>query len=87
MTCKAKVGGEKVTLTCTTKGGSKVSTALRVRAYHGGRLIANHATAVHNHRATFGLKLDKHRTGRYRFVVSVDAGGKVSKQTRSVRVG
>ncbi len=75
-----------MTLTCTTKGGSRVSTALRVRAYHGGHLIANRATAVHNHRATFGLKLNKHRTGTYRFVVSVDAGGTVNKLTRLVRV-
>jgi phospholipase C len=87
VTCQAKVAGQKLTLTCTTKGGSRVSTALRVRAYHGGHLIANRATAVHNHRATFGLKLNKHRTGTYRFVVSVDAGGTVSKLTRLVRVG
>ena len=78
---------DKVTLTCTTKGGSKVSTSLRLRAYHAGHLVANHAAKVHNHRAKFGLKLGKQRTGTYRFVVSVDAGGKVGKLARSVRVG
>jgi phospholipase C len=87
VTCKVRVHSDNVTLTCTTKGGSKVSTSLRLRAYHAGRLIANHATTVHNHRATFGLKLNQRRTGTYRFVVSIDAGGKVSKLTRSVRVG
>ena len=85
--CKAKVHGNKVTVTCTTKGGSKVSTALRLRAYRAGHLIANHAATVHNHRATFGVKLNKRRTGDYRFVVTVDAGGKVGSLTRSLRVG
>jgi hypothetical protein len=87
VTCKVKVAGKKLTLICTTKGGSKVSTSLRLRAYHGGRLIANHAAIVHNHRATFGVRLNKHRTGTYRFVVSIDSGGTVGKLTRSVRVG
>jgi phospholipase C len=87
VSCKAKVEPDRLILTCTTTGGSKVSTSLRLRAYHAGRLIANHAATVHNHRATFGLKLSQRRTGTYRFVVSIDAGGTVSKLTRSVRVG
>ena len=87
LSCRAKVHGDKLTLICTTKGGSRVSTSLRLRAYRSGRLIANHAATVHNHRARFSLKLNQHRTGTYRFVVSIDAGGKVGKLTRSVRVG
>jgi phospholipase C len=87
VTWKVKVTGDKVTLTFRTKGGSKVSTALRLRAYHAGQLIANHAATVHHHRATFGVKLNKRRTGSYRFVVTVDAGGKVSELTRSLHVG
>jgi phospholipase C len=86
VTFKAEVAGNKVKLTFTSTGGSNVSTALRVRAYHAGHLIANHAATVHNHRATFGVKLGKRRTGTYRFVVSVDSNGTVSKLTRSVRV-
>ena len=86
VTCKVKVAGDKLTLACATKGGSKDSTALRVRAYHDGHLIANHAATVRNHRATFGVKLTKRRTGRYRFVVSIDTGGKVGKLTRSFRI-
>jgi hypothetical protein len=84
--CRARVSYDKLTLTCTTQGGSKVSTGLRLRAYHAGRLIANHAATVHNHRATFGVKFNQQRAGTYRFVVSIDAGGKVSKLTRLVRV-
>jgi cytoskeletal protein RodZ len=87
VTWKVKVVGNKVTLTFRTKGGSKVSTALRLRAYHAGHLIANHAATVHNHRARFGVKLTKRRAGSYRFVVTVDAGGKVSTLTRSLHVG
>ena len=83
---KAKVNGTKLTLTFTTKGGSKVSTFLRIRAYHAGRLVANHAATVRNHHAKFGLKLNKQRTGTYRFVVSIDTGGKVGELIRSVRV-
>ena len=83
---KAKVNGNKLTLTFTTKGGSKVSTFLRIRAYHAGRLVANHAATVRNHHAKFGLKLNKQRTGTYRFVVSIDTGGKVGELIRSVRV-
>ena len=86
VTWNVKVAGDKVTLTFRTKGGSQVSTALRLRAYHAGHLIANHAATVHNHRATFGVKLNKRRTGSYRFVVTVDAGGKVSELTRSLHV-
>jgi phospholipase C len=86
VTCKAKVDKQKLTLTCTTKGGSKFSTALRLRAYHAGHLVANHAATVRNHQAKFGLKLNKQRTGTYRFVVSIDTGGKVGKLVRSVHV-
>jgi phospholipase C len=87
VTWKVKVAGDKVTLTFRTKGGSTVSTALRLRAYHAGHLIANHAATVHNHRATFGVKLNQRRTGSYRFVVTVDAGGEVSALTRSLHLG
>jgi phospholipase C len=86
VTYKAKVNGNKLTLTFTTKGGSKVSTSLRIRAYHAGHLVANHAATVRNHHATFGLKLNKQRAGTYRFVVSIDTGGKVGKLVRSVHV-
>jgi phospholipase C len=86
VSCKAKVDKQKLTLTCTTKGGSKVSTALRLRAYHAGHLVANHAATVRDHRAKFGLKLNKQRTGTYRLVVSIDTGGKVGKLIRSVHV-
>jgi hypothetical protein len=86
VTYKAKVNGDKLTLTFTTKGGSKVSTLLRLRAYHAGHLIANRAATARNHHAKFRLKLNEQRTGTYRFVVSIDTGGKVGELTRSVRV-
>jgi phospholipase C len=86
VSCKAKVDGHRLTLTCTTKGGSKVSTSLRLRAYHAGHLVANHAAKVRNHHAKFGLKLNKQRTGTYRFVVSIDTGGKVGELVRSVHL-
>jgi hypothetical protein len=86
VSCQAKVDKQKLILTCTTKGGSKVSTSLRLRAYHAGHLVANHAATVRNHHAKFGLKLNKQRTGTYRFVVSIDTGGKVGELIRSVNV-
>jgi phospholipase C len=86
VSCTDKVNHDKLTLTCTTKGGSTVTTSLRLRAYHSGHLIADHAAKVHNHRARFGVKLRQREAGTYRFVVSIDAGGKVGKLTRSVRV-
>jgi len=76
----------RLVVVCRTHGGSRVQTLLRLRAYHRGRLVANHAKMVHNHRARFHVALGKHRTGKYRFVLSIDSGGQVGKLTRSVRV-
>jgi hypothetical protein len=49
-------------------------------------MIANQAMKVRNHHATFAVKLNKHRTGTYRLVLSIDAGGKLGKLTRSLRI-
>jgi hypothetical protein len=63
-----------------------MSTSLRLRAYHSGDMIADQAETVSNHLATFDVKLGKQRSGTYRLVVSIDAGGKHGTLTRSVRV-
>jgi hypothetical protein len=86
LSCKTIVHRHKLTLSCTTKASDKMSTSLRVRAYHSGRMIAKHAAKVRHHRATFEVKLNKRRRGTYRFVVKIDAGGKHAKLTRSVRI-
>ena len=86
LSCTTAIKQKKLILTCTTKGSSKVSTSLRVRAYHAGHSIANHAATVRNHHATFAVKLSKPRTGKYRLVVSIHAGGKVRDLTWSVRI-
>jgi hypothetical protein len=86
VSCTTRVRRHKLTLTCTTKARDKVSTSLRVRAYHSGRMIAKRAAKVRHHRATFAVKLNKRRRGTYRFVVKVDAGGKHGKLIRKVRI-
>jgi len=86
LSCKTAVDRHNLTLSCTTKPGDKVSTSLRVSAYHSGHMIAKRAATVRHHRATFGVKLGKRRSGTYRLVVSIDAGGKHGTLTRSVRV-
>jgi phospholipase C len=83
---KAKVTNGRLTISFKTRGGSKVATQLRLRAYHANRLVANRAAMVRNHRATFKVKLGKHHTGNYRVVVSIDAGGKVTALRRTIRV-
>jgi hypothetical protein len=86
LSCKTIVHRHELTLTCTTKASDKMSTSLQLRAYHSGHMIAKHATKVRHHRATFDVKLNKHRRGTYRFVVKIDAGGKHGKLIRSVRI-
>jgi phospholipase C len=83
---KAKVGSKKLTLSFRTKGGTKVRTQLRLRAYHRGRLVANHAATVRNHRVTFNVKLGKRRSGTYRMVLSIDAAGKLGVMRSTIRV-
>jgi Phosphoesterase family len=83
---KAKVTKGKLTISFKTKGGSKVATQLRLRAYHANRLVVDRAAMVRNHRATFKVKLGRHHTGTYRVVVSIDAGGKVGALRRTIRV-
>ena len=87
LTCRERFTRRAVRLTCTTRGGSRVSTQLRVRLYRGRSLIGNRASRVHDHRAAFEVALGhRARAGHYRYVVSIDAGGKVGKLIRSVRV-
>ena len=87
VSCKERFAKRSVALSCTTRGGSRVRTQLRVRLYRDRKLIANTAAVVRNHRARFHVALGAaKRAGRYRFVVSVDAGGKVRAFTTSVRV-
>ena len=83
---KAKVTSGKLTLTFRTKGGSRVATQLRLRAYHANRLVVNRAAMVRDHRATFKVNLGKHHTGSYRVVLSIDAGGKVAALRRTIHV-
>jgi phospholipase C len=83
---KAKVGARKLTVSFKTKGGSKVRTQLRLRVNHRGRLVANHAATVRDHRASFKVKLGKRRSGTYRMVLSIDAGGKLGVMHRTIRV-
>ncbi|MFZ0385852.1 MAG: putative glycoside hydrolase [Solirubrobacteraceae bacterium] len=86
VSCKSKVQRHTLTLTCTTKLGNKASTSLRLRAYHSGHQIADHATKIRHHRATFDVRLGKRRSGTYRLVVAIDAGGRHSRLTRSIRL-
>jgi hypothetical protein len=83
---RTKVGTRKLIVAFTTAGGSTVRTQLRLRAYHGGRLVANHAATVRDHRASFQVKLGKRRSGAYRMVLSIDAGGKLGVLRRTIRV-
>jgi phospholipase C len=82
----AKFSAKKLTVAFKTKGGTKVRTRLRLRVNHRGRLVANHAATVRNHRATFDVKLGKRRSGSYRMVLSIDAGGKLGVMRGTVRV-
>jgi phospholipase C len=83
---RTKLGAEKLIVSFTTAGGTTVRTQLRLRAYHRGRLVANHAATVRDHRASFTVKLGKRRSGAYRMVVSIDAGGKLGVLRRTIRV-
>jgi phospholipase C len=83
---RANAGSRKLTVRFKTEGGTKVRTQLRLRVSHSGRLLANHAATVHNHRATFKVKLGKRRSGAYRMVLSIDAGGKLGVMRRTIRV-
>ena len=85
--CEETFGARQLTLVCTTKGGSKVATQLRARFYRGTHLIANRAGEVHNDKVKFAAALrTPTRAGRYRFVVSIDAGGKLGMFKKSVQV-
>ena len=85
VTVVAHRSGRVLRVRFTTHGGSDVATALRLRAYHGGHLVANRAVVVRNHHAR--LRLTARHAGRYRMVVSIDAGGRVGKLTRVIHVG
>jgi phospholipase C len=84
---KTKVGAKKLTISFRTKGGSKVRTQLRLRVSHRGRLVVNRAVMVHNHRATFHVNLGKRRSGTYRVILSIDAGGQLGALRRTIHVG
>ena len=87
VSCRERFAKRSVAVSCTTRGGSRVRTQVRVRVYRDRKLIANTAARVRDHRATFRVALGaRRRAGHYRFVVSIDAGGKVRAFTRSVRV-
>ncbi len=76
--------GDTLTVTCTTKGGSKVATALRARVYRNRHLIANKAARVRNHKATFKVALHKQTKGSYKTVVGIDTGGRTGMVVKSI---
>ena len=86
VSCQTTVRRHDLTLNCTTQPGNAVSTSLRLRAYHSGHRIADHAAKIRHHRAIFDVKLSRRRSGTYRLVVAIDAGGKLGQLTRSVRI-
>jgi hypothetical protein len=72
-----------VRVTVRTRGGSDVSTRVRLRLRQGRRMLADRALTVRDHRATFVLaRGGRIRNGRYRVTMTVDAGGAVSAVTR-----
>jgi phospholipase C len=83
---EAKAGTRKLTIAFTTTGGTRVRTQLRLRVNHRGHLVANHAATIRNHRATFNVALGKRRSGSYRMVLSIDAGGKLGVMRRTIHV-
>jgi phospholipase C len=86
VSCTKKVTSGHLHLTCTTKGGSGLTTMLRARLYRGHKLIANTARRVANHRARFNLVLGRHTKGaKYKVTISIDTGGQVSGMARSFR--
>jgi phospholipase C len=85
--CTRENSGHAVALTCTTRGGSNVTTMLRVRLFRGRSLIGNAAKIVRNHRARFSLSLGRRaRAGRYTIRLSIDAGGSVGSETHTFRL-
>ncbi|HEX5193791.1 MAG TPA: alkaline phosphatase family protein [Solirubrobacteraceae bacterium] len=83
---EAKAGTRKLTIAFRTTGGTRVRTQLRLRVNHRGHLVANHAVTVRNHRATFNVALGQRRSGSYRMVLSIDAGGTLGVMRRTIRV-
>ena len=87
VTCKQTTRKHTITLTCTTKGGSNVATMVRVRVFHGRRLVHNSAARVRSHRVRFTIRLGNNaRSGKYTIRLAIDAGGRVGAITRSARL-
>ena len=87
MTMTFKSSVRVIRVSVHTKGGSKVTTSLRMRLRRGHSLIANKAHKVKNHQATFTVKRgSKARSGKYKVTMTIDAGGAVAAQTRSVSI-
>ena len=87
VTCKQTTRKHTITLTCTTKGGSNVATMVRVRVFHGRRLVHNSAARVRSHRVRFTIRLGNNaRSGKYTIRLAIDAGGHVGAITRSARL-
>ncbi len=87
VTCKQTTHQHTITLTCTTKGGSNVATTVRVRVFHGHRLVHNSAARVRSHRVQFTIRLgNKAPSGKYTIRLAIDAGGRVGAITRSARL-
>jgi hypothetical protein len=87
LTMTFKSNAKAIRVSVHTKGGSKVTTSLRMRMRLGHSLIANKAHKVNNHRATFSVKRGKKaRSGRYKVTMTIDAGGAVAARTRSVSI-
>jgi phospholipase C len=83
----ARKGRHALVVTATTKGGSKVQTLIRARLYQGRNLLSNTAGLVKHNRVELTLSLGRQsRGGRYTIRLSIDAGGRVGSETRSVRV-
>jgi phospholipase C len=86
VSCSKKISNGHLHVTCTTKGGSDLTTLLRARLYRGHKLIANASRRVANHRARFNLALGKDVKGtKYKVTISIDTGGHVSSMIRSFR--
>jgi phospholipase C len=87
VSCGHLTGKRAITLTCSTKGGSNVSTLIRARLYHGKKLVSNVASKVKRNRVKLTLSLDRRsRSGRYTIRLSIDAAGRVGSLTRNIVV-
>jgi phospholipase C len=84
------VGADRrtVRVTVRTRGGSDVSTSVRLRLRQGRRMLADRALTVRDHRATFVLTRGARiHDGRYRVTMTVDAGGSAAAVTRTFQIG